>query len=119
MFDHLAHAPDVNSPSYQLIRRLIDKGNTWVKLSGAYGDTKSGPPEYADRLAVAQGYAQRRAGARGVGQRLAASQPKRQDKKPNDAVLFDLLASFGFLSCAWLGCGRSLPHTTRSGAARA
>jgi D-galactarolactone isomerase len=57
VFDHLAHAPDVNSQSYQLIRRLIDKGNTWVKLSGAYGDSKSGPPEHADRVEVAQGYA--------------------------------------------------------------
>ena len=72
VFDHLAHAPDVNGPGYQLIRRLIDKGNTWVKLSGAYADTKSGPPEYADRLAVAQGYASA-APERGLGQRLAAS----------------------------------------------
>jgi D-galactarolactone isomerase len=57
VFDHLAHPPDVDSPSYQLMQRLIDRGNTWVKLSGAYGDSRSGPPEYADRVAVAQGYA--------------------------------------------------------------
>jgi D-galactarolactone isomerase len=91
VFDHLAHAPDVNSPSYQLIRRLIDKGNTWVKLSGAYADTKSGPPEYADRLAVAQGYA-RAAPERVVWGSDWPHPSEAVDKKPDDAVLFDLLA---------------------------
>jgi D-galactarolactone isomerase len=91
VFDHLAHAPDVNSPSYQLVRRLIDKGNTWVKLSGAYADTKSGPPEYADRLAVAQGYA-RAAPERVVWGSDWPHPTEAVDKKPNDAVLFDLLA---------------------------
>jgi D-galactarolactone isomerase len=91
VFDHLAHAPDVDSPSYQLVRRLIDKGNTWVKLSGAYGDTKSGPPEYADRLAVAQGYA-RAAPERVVWGSDWPHPSEAADKKPNDAVLFDLLA---------------------------
>jgi D-galactarolactone isomerase len=91
VFDHLAHAPDVNSASYQLVRRLIDKGNTWVKLSGAYADTKSGPPEYADRLAVAQGYA-RAAPERVVWGSDWPHPTEAVDKKPNDAVLFDLLA---------------------------
>ena len=91
VFDHLAHAPDVNSQSYQLIRRLIDKGNTWVKLSGAYGDSKSGPPEYADRVAVAQGYASA-APERVVWGSDWPHPTEAQDKKPNDAVLFDLLA---------------------------
>ena len=91
VFDHLAHAPDVNSPSYLLVRRLIDKGNTWVKLSGAYADTKSGPPEYADRLAVAQGYA-RAAPERVVWGSDWPHPSEAVDKKPNDAVLFDLLA---------------------------
>ena len=88
---HLAHAPSVDSPSYQLVRRLLDKGNTWVKLSGAYADTKSGPPEYADRLAVAQGYA-RAAPERVVWGSDWPHPSEAADKKPNDAVLFDLLA---------------------------
>ena len=91
VFDHLAHAPDVNGPAYQLIRRLIDKGNTWVKLSGAYGDSKSGPPEYADRVAVAQGYA-KAAPERVVWGSDWPHPTEAADKKPNDAVLFDLLA---------------------------
>ena len=44
VFDHLAHAPDVDSPLYQLVRRLLDKGNTWVKLSGAYRTASRGRP---------------------------------------------------------------------------
>jgi predicted TIM-barrel fold metal-dependent hydrolase len=91
VFDHLAHAPDVNSPTYQLVRRLIDKGNTWVKLSGAYADTKSGPPAYADRLAVAQGYA-KAAPERVVWGSDWPHPSEQADKKPDDAVLFDLLA---------------------------
>ena len=91
MFDHLVHAPDVDSPLYQLVRRLMDKGNTWVKLSGAYQDSKSGPPEYADRVAVAQGYA-RAAPERVVWGSDWPHPSEAQDKKPNDAVLFDLLA---------------------------
>jgi D-galactarolactone isomerase len=91
VFDHLAHAPDVNGPAYQLIRRLIDKGNTWVKLSGAYADTKSGPPQYADRLAVAQGYA-KAAAERVVWGSDWPHPSEPADKKPDDAVLFDLLA---------------------------
>jgi D-galactarolactone isomerase len=91
VFDHLAHAPDVNSATYQLVQRLIDKGNTWVKLSGAYADSKSGPPEYADRLAVAQGYA-RAAPERVVWGSDWPHPTSPVDNKPNDAVLLDLLA---------------------------
>src|SRR5882672_4100185 len=41
VFDHLAHIPQpagVNDPLYGKVRGLIDKGRTWVKLSGAYAD---------------------------------------------------------------------------------
>src|SRR6266849_4964896 len=51
VFDHLAHIPEpegVNHPLFGKVRALIDKGKTWVKLSGAYQDTKVGPPTYAD-----------------------------------------------------------------------
>ncbi len=91
VFDHLAHVPAVSSPSHQLIRRLVDKGNTWVKLSGAYADSKSGPPEYADRLAVAQDFA-RAALERVVWGSDWPHPTEPQNKKPDDAVLFDLLA---------------------------
>ncbi len=60
VFDHLAHIPQpagVNDPLYGKVRGLIDKGRTWVKLSGAYADTKVGPPNYSDSSAVARAYA--------------------------------------------------------------
>src|SRR6516164_1446476 len=48
VFDHLAHIPQpdgVNHPLFGKVRSLIDKGRTWVKLSGAYADTKVGPAD--------------------------------------------------------------------------
>jgi D-galactarolactone isomerase len=50
VFDHLAHIPEpegISHPLFAQVRALIDKGNTWVKLSGAYADTKVGPPTYS------------------------------------------------------------------------
>jgi predicted TIM-barrel fold metal-dependent hydrolase len=91
VFEHLARTADVNGPAYQLIGRLIDKGNAWVKLSGASIDSKSGPPEYADRLAVAQGYA-KAAPERVVWGSDWPHPTEAADKEPDDAVLFDLLA---------------------------
>ena len=71
------------------MRELIDKGNTWVKLSGAYQDTRIGPPTYADATALARAY--------------VAAAPERlvwgsdwphptESDKPDDALLFDLLS---------------------------
>ena len=89
VFDHLAHAPDVNGPAYQLIRRLIDKGNTWVKLSGAYADTSRVRRNMP--IDMAQGYA-KAAPERVVWGSDWPHPSEPANKKPNDAVLFDLLA---------------------------
>jgi D-galactarolactone isomerase len=35
-------------PGFQSLRRLLDRGNTWVKLSAPYETSKSGPPHYED-----------------------------------------------------------------------
>jgi D-galactarolactone isomerase len=96
VFDHLAHIPEPEGPNsglFTLMRRLLDKGNVWVKLSGAYADTKVGPPTYADSSAVAKAYVQ------AAPQRLVwgsdwphPTEP--MDKKPNDAALFDLLTGW-------------------------
>ena len=91
VFDHLAHIPQpagVNDPLYGKVRGLIDKGRTWVKLSGAYADTKVGPPNYSDSSAVARAYA-KAAPERCV---WGSDWPHPTEKdKPDDAVLFDLL----------------------------
>jgi predicted TIM-barrel fold metal-dependent hydrolase len=96
VFDHLAHIPQpdgVNHPLYAKVRALIDKGRTWVKLSGAYADTKVGPPSYADSSAVARAY------AKAAPERCVWGSdwphPTEQSKQlPDDAVLFDLLTDW-------------------------
>jgi len=92
VFDHLAHIPQpegVNHPLFAQVRGLIDKGRTWVKLSGAYADTKIGPPTYADSSAVAEAY------AKAAPERCVWGSdwphPGEREKKPDDALLFDLL----------------------------
>src|SRR5207302_3426118 len=59
VFDHMGRLPQpegTNHAAYRVIRQMLDKGRTWVKLSGAYADTKVGPPTYADAVKVAQTY---------------------------------------------------------------
>src|SRR5215471_2621383 len=95
VFDHLAHIPEpdgINHPLFGKVRALIDKGKTWVKLSGAYADTKVGPPTYADSTAVAEAY------AKAAPERCVWGSdwphPGEREKKPDDAVLFDLLLAW-------------------------
>ena len=96
VFDHLAHIPQpdgVNHPLFAKVRALIDKGRTWVKLSGAYADTKIGPPSYSDSSAVARAY------AKAAPERCVWGSdwphPGEQSKQlPDDALLFDLLTDW-------------------------
>ena len=55
--DHMAGIPGqegVKSPAYAALRRFIDGGKTWVKLSGPDSGSQSGPPGYEDRIAIAR-----------------------------------------------------------------
>jgi hypothetical protein len=38
---------------------LAEGPETWVKLSGAYADTKMGPPTYSESSAIARAYGRR------------------------------------------------------------
>ena len=70
VFDHMGHVPEpagTSHPVFDVIRRLVDKGRTWVKLSVTYDNTKDGPPGYADMTRVAPSICEGRAGANGVG----------------------------------------------------
>jgi D-galactarolactone isomerase len=94
VFDHLGRIPQpagTDHAGFSVIRRLIDKGRAWVKLSGAYQDTKVGPPGYADTSKVAQAYVQA-APERLVWGSDWPHPTEKEDHKPDDAVLFDLLA---------------------------
>lgn len=95
VFDHLAQIPreeGADGTAFALVRRLLDTGRVWVKLSGAYYLSRSGPPGYADSVAL--------------GRALHAANPERMvwgsdwphvtiadpARKPDDAALFDVLA---------------------------
>jgi D-galactarolactone isomerase len=96
VFDHLGRVPHpagIEHPAFGIIRRLIDTGRTWVKLSGAYLDTKVGAPSYADATKVAQAY------VKAAPERLVwgSDWPHPTESsahKPNDAVLLDLLTDW-------------------------
>jgi predicted TIM-barrel fold metal-dependent hydrolase len=96
VFDHMGRLPQpdgADDPAFTIIRRLIDKGRTWVKISGAYLDTKIGPPTYADATKVAQAYV-KAAPERIVWGSDWPHPTESATRKPDDAVLFDLLAEW-------------------------
>jgi predicted TIM-barrel fold metal-dependent hydrolase len=81
----------IKHPSFALVRRLVDKGRTWVKLSVTFNNTKDGPPTYADVTKVAQAFVQ------AAPERLVwgSNWPHPgETQKPDDALVFDLLAQF-------------------------
>jgi predicted TIM-barrel fold metal-dependent hydrolase len=93
VFDHLAQIPQpagVESAPYKIVRGLLDRGKTWVKLSGPYVSSRQGAPDYADAGAVATAY------VKAAPERLVWGSdwphPSEKDGKPDDARLFDLFA---------------------------
>jgi predicted TIM-barrel fold metal-dependent hydrolase len=94
VFDHMGRLPQpapLDHPAYRIIRAMLDKGRTWMKLSGAYMDTRAGAPTYSDKLAVAQAYLS------AAPERMVwgSDWPHPTEKeKPDDAALFDLIAEW-------------------------
>ena len=96
VFDHLGNPPvaaGIDHPSHAIVRGLVDKRRAWVKLSGAYSNSKIGPPTYPEATKVAQAF------VKAAPERLVwgsdwphPTMPN--DDKPNDALLFDLLAEW-------------------------
>ncbi|CAL77626.1 conserved hypothetical protein; putative exported protein; putative hydrolase [Bradyrhizobium sp. ORS 278] len=91
VIDHLGALPadGLNSNSYTIIRRLLDKDNTWVKLSGAYLSSRS---PYAESAAITAAYV-RAAPERMVWGSDWPHPTRKPDDKPDDAELFDLMAN--------------------------
>jgi D-galactarolactone isomerase len=94
VLDHMGHLPQpagVDHPAFAIIRRLLDKGRTWVKLSVTYDSSKNGPPGYADVNRIGQAY------VKAAPERLVwgSNWPHPSEpKKPDDAMLFDLLVQW-------------------------
>jgi predicted TIM-barrel fold metal-dependent hydrolase len=98
VFDHLAHMPEpagIDHPAFAVVVDLLQRRKAWLKLSGAYADTKVGPPTYADSTVVAKAYVKA-----APDQLVWGSDwphPSEQGKPaplPDDALLFDLLAQW-------------------------
>jgi predicted TIM-barrel fold metal-dependent hydrolase len=96
VFDHLGHPvlpAGIDHPSHAVLRNLLDKGRTWIKLSGAYSNSKIGPPDYPEATRTAQAF------VKAAPERLVWGSdwphPSEQNGTlPDDALLFDLLAGW-------------------------
>ena len=89
IFDHMGHLPQpagVNHPAFTVIRKLVDKGRTWVKLSV----TANNPPATYDQIdMVATAYLK----ANPERMVWGSNWPHPSEtKKPDDSVLIDLVA---------------------------
>ncbi|KVF76490.1 2-pyrone-4,6-dicarboxylate hydrolase [Burkholderia sp. FL-7-2-10-S1-D7] len=95
VFDHMARLPQpagTSHPAYGIVRRLVDQGRTWVKLSGPYLDSRAGVlGRFADIDTVA------RAWAVAAPERLVWGSDwphATESATPDDARLFDQLADW-------------------------
>jgi len=95
VFDHMGRLQGSGSahPDFAVIRRLVDRGRTWVKISGAYIETKVGPPTYADATEVAEAF------VKAAPERMLWGSDWPHPSldaahKPDDAALIDLFAQW-------------------------
>ena len=90
VFDHLGRlAGGVNDPAMKVIRTMLDRGRTWMKLSGAY--MFGAPPAYAEALPIARAYVE------AAPERMVWGSDwphPTEAEKPDDAVLLDLVADW-------------------------
>ncbi len=94
VIDHLGRipAPDgLRQPGFAAVRRLLDGGRTWIKVTEPYEDSKLGPP-YPDTSKVARAYVQ--AAPQRVLWGTDWPHPTQRETKPDDALLLDLLADW-------------------------
>ncbi len=91
VFDHMGRIPARDStahPAFAVLRRLLQRGQAWVKLSGAYVVSAQGAPAYADVATLAQALHQVRPDRMLWGSDWPHPS---QRLKPDDAVLLSLL----------------------------
>ena len=96
VIDHIGRIPQpdgVDHPLYALIRKLLDAGRTWVKLSGPYISSADGRADFADVGHVA------RLLVEAAPERLVWGSDwphptKDADAKPDDAAMLDVIAGW-------------------------
>jgi predicted TIM-barrel fold metal-dependent hydrolase len=94
VFDHMGQPPPeagIGHPSHAVIRSILDRGRAWVKISGAYLNSKIGPPAYPETTALAQAFVKAAPERCVWGSDWPHPTPK---VHPDDAVLFDLLLAW-------------------------
>jgi predicted TIM-barrel fold metal-dependent hydrolase len=98
VIDHMGRFPasaGVDHPAFGVIRKLLDGGRTYVKLSGAYLNSEAGPPDYADTIAVGRALVEAAPARMLWGSDWPHPTITTSDKPlPDDAVLLDLLAEY-------------------------
>jgi D-galactarolactone isomerase len=95
VIDHMGRfeaATPPDDPNWRVMLKLLATGRTWVKLSGPYYGSKSGPPRYEDKAPIA------RALIEAAPERMvwATNWPHPSMKKnyPDEAKLLDTVASW-------------------------
>jgi len=97
VIDHMGHPTlpaGIAHESFAIMRRLIDKGRTWVKLSGAYFNSTVGAPLYPEAAIIAQAFIKAAPERMVWGSDWPHPSVQNKPPLPNDAVLFDLLATW-------------------------
>ena len=95
VFDHMARLPEpagAAHPAFALVSGMAREGRAWVKLSGAYMDTKIGPPNYLDSAVLGASFT-KLAPERMLWGSDWPHPTVTTGAKPDDAVLLDLLAA--------------------------
>jgi predicted TIM-barrel fold metal-dependent hydrolase len=93
VFDHMARLPRPDGfarDAFEVVKALLDRGHTWIKLSGPYLDARG--PAYEGSFAAAQAL------VRVAPERMVWGSdwphPTEKTQRPDDAGLFALLAAW-------------------------
>lgn len=81
----------ISHPGFKVIGKLLDRGRTYVKLSVVGDTSEDGPPTFAARTELARAY------LKAAPERMlwGSNWPHPgESKKPDDAMLFDLLSQW-------------------------
>jgi predicted TIM-barrel fold metal-dependent hydrolase len=94
VFDHMGRPgpAGIAHASHAIVRGLVDRNRAWVKLSGAYGNSSTGPP-YSEATPIARAFVSA-AAERLVWGSDWPHPTEPIDAKPDDALLFDLLGEW-------------------------